>query len=112
MSFYLQPFNKWDKSHDYTASGGTDHIKVLKISYADYSKRPARKQIEESAAPVHTEGCNEYNMWYGRYIGGQWQQRAELAAASTRCCVRRDAGATKGDQKHGEAGYCCLFFAR
>ena len=109
-----QPYNAWDLPHKYEGDGGMDHIKMLKISYADYSKRPARKQIEQSQVKQlqAPEGCNEYNIWYDRYLGEQWSHGKELVAAEYRCCVRRDSGRTKADSRHGEAAYCCIFFAR
>eukprot|EP00281_Chroomonas_sp_CCMP1168_P017300 CAMPEP_0206212286 /NCGR_PEP_ID=MMETSP0047_2-20121206/475_1 /ASSEMBLY_ACC=CAM_ASM_000192 /TAXON_ID=195065 /ORGANISM="Chroomonas mesostigmatica_cf, Strain CCMP1168" /LENGTH=290 /DNA_ID=CAMNT_0053634293 /DNA_START=15 /DNA_END=884 /DNA_ORIENTATION=+ len=110
----LQPYNNWDRAHDYEKDGGMDHVKMLKISYADFSKRPAKKQVEMDTkrATAHVEGCNEYNIWFDRYLGEQWQQRKELISAETRCNVRRDAGATKADLHHGDAAYFCVFFAR
>jgi hypothetical protein len=109
-----QPYNNWDRAHDYEKDGGMDHTKVLKISYADFSKRPARKQVEQADAKrlQAPEGCNDYNIWFDRWMGEQWQQKNELIASETRCCVRRDAGATKADVRLGDAAYCCVFFAR
>lgn len=109
-----QPYNNWDIAHKYEGEGGMDHVKMLKISYADYSKRPACKQIDQTQVKVlqAPEGCNEYNIWYDRYLGEQWKQGKELIAAEFRCCVRRDSGKTKADERIGDAAFCCIFFAR
>jgi len=109
----LYPITSYDRGFQHGASWGTDHVKMLKISGADYSKRPARRQKERDDHKLQApEGCNELNIWFGRYIGEQWRDRMSMTAALHRCCVRRDAGRTKADDRFGEAGYCCVFFAR
>eukprot|EP00960_Hanusia_phi_P051402 760786-Hanusia_phi.AAC.4 len=100
--------------YDRATPEGEDHIKMLKISMANYSRRPARKQIEEfsNKSLQAPEGCNEYNIWYGKWCGQQWKPDKDLSAAPHRCCVRRDAGRTKADDRFGDSAYCCIFFAR
>ncbi len=46
------------------------------------------------------EGCNEFNIWYGKWIGEQWKERKELVASQTRCSVRRDAGRTNAETRY------------
>lgn len=42
-------------------------------------------QVEESKANLQmAEGSNEYNIWYGRYLGEQWKESKELIAAEHR----------------------------
>ncbi|KAJ1419789.1 hypothetical protein B484DRAFT_453306 [Ochromonadaceae sp. CCMP2298] len=58
--------------------------------------RPARKQKDYvDPKKYHTEGNNELNIWYGRYMGDNDKNDREPAA--DRCVVERDAGATKAD---------------
>lgn len=86
-----------------------------KISSADYSQRPARQQIAigESKALQPAEGCNEYNIWYDKWVGEHWSADKEMRAAPHRCSIRRDAGRTKANDRFGEGhAYCCIFFAR
>ena len=44
----LHPVTHYDRQHDSSAPGGDDYLKMLKISSADYSQRPARKQVDAS----------------------------------------------------------------
>ena len=110
----LHAVSNWDNVFDQTAEGGTDHIKMWRISTADYSQRPAKKQAvhdDAGKALQRAEGCNEFNIWYGKWIGEQWCDKG-MTAAPSRCSVRRDAGRTKADDRLGMAAYCCVFFAR
>ena len=41
-----------------------------------YLQRPAIKQKEFiDPKKYHLEGANEYNIWYGRFIGDEWDQK-------------------------------------
>ncbi len=41
----------------------------------NYLSRPARKQKEFiDPKKYHLEGANEYNIWYNRYLGEEWDQ--------------------------------------
>lgn len=46
----------------------------------------------------HTEGQNEYNIWYDRYVGDIKDNSSLREAAEDRCVVSRDAGQTKADK--------------
>ena len=63
-----------------------------------YLLRQARKQKEFIDPKNHRlEGADEYNIWYGRYLGDHWDQGAGKDAAESRCILEKDAGATKAD---------------
>lgn len=82
---------------------------------AMYLQRPARKQKDfVDPKNYHKEGQNEYNIWYGRYIGDQDDNRFK-EAATDRCKLELDAGFTKADvgsHLKKEKRYFCLHFAR
>lgn len=41
-----------------------------------YLARPAKKQKDFiDPKKYHTEGANEYNIWYNRYLGDEWDQK-------------------------------------
>ena len=109
----LHAVSRFDRVFDQTQEGGTDHIKMQRISSANYLQRPAAKQVREKGPALQrAEGCNELNIWYGKYIGEQWSDR-DMMPAEGRCVVRRDAGRTRADDWVGQKGaYCCIFFAR
>jgi hypothetical protein len=83
---------------------------------ARYLGRSARQQKEYvDQTSYHTEGSNEYNIWYGRYQGDRdFGKKREPSTA--RCILASDAGATKADNKsrNGDKSskYFCLHFAR
>jgi len=111
----LHPVTHYDRSLDHSIPGGDDHIKMFMISSADYSQRQAKKQVEhrESKALQQAEGCVEYNIWYGKWIGEHWSTKGDsMLPAPTRCSVRQHAGRTKADERLGGVAYCCVFFAR
>lgn len=63
-------------------------------------KKPARKQKDFiDTSKFHTEGANEYNIWYGRYLGDQEVKGKERAPE--RCVLDKDAGYTRADNKAG-----------
>ena len=80
-----------------------------------YLNRPARKQKEFfDPKKFHLEGANEYNIWYGRFLGDHWDQSAGRDAAPDRCNIEKDAGATKADilGTKKDKKFFCLHFAR
>lgn len=81
-----------------------------------FLSRPARKQKEFiDPKKYHMEGSNEYNIWYGRYIGDMPDRANEKEAAPDRCIVKQDGGYTRADsggEKRKERRFFCLHFAR
>ena len=82
-----------------------------------YLKRFARKQKEFiDPKNFHLEGAQEYNIWYGRYLGDHWDQSAGRDPAPDRCVLETDAGATKADlgthSSKKDRKFFCLHFAR
>jgi hypothetical protein len=79
-----------------------------------YLSRPARKQKEYvDPKKYHMEGAQEFNIWYGRYIG-DFSEIMDREQATDRCKMETDAGHTKADQ--GEADrenkrYFCIHFS-
>lgn len=67
----LHSYSQYDRCHNPNGPGGDDHLKMYRISSADYSQRPARRQIApgEKKALQQAEGCNEYNIWYDKWVG-------------------------------------------
>lgn len=90
---------------------------VYDIQNKQFLQRPARQQADSIAA-THTqrkEGANEYNIWYGRYNGDQWDYGLEKGEpAPFRCHVAKDAGYTKADELAAKGQQCffCIHFAR
>lgn len=92
---------------------------------ARYISRPARKQ-KDFVDPKNSilEGANEYNIWYGKFLGDHWNQGLGKDAATDRCVLERDAGYTKADagmalaENMSTAGksknkrFFCVYFAR
>ncbi len=80
---------------------------------AEYLKRPARKQkafIEKGKSVL--EGANEFNIWYGKYLGDHWSQGKGKEPAESRCVVATDAGYTKADKIDTKSKFFCIHFAR
>jgi hypothetical protein len=62
-----------------------------------YLTRPARKQKDfVDPNKYHTEGAQDYNIWYGRYMGDRDDQKHK-EPATDRCVLVKDAGFTKAD---------------
>ena len=80
---------------------------------ARYIARPAKKQKDMvDPKKYHTEGANEYNIWYDKYVGDTARNKeANKEPAPDRCKVEEDAGATKADRT-GNPSHFCLHFAR
>ena len=70
----------------------------------------ARKQAAEPASAKfqRAEGQNEYNIWYGKFLGDYKHVRTP---ATTRCVPERDAGLTKADYTNPNT-YVCIYFAK
>lgn len=93
-----------------------------------YLTRPARKQKDfVDPNKYHTEGMQDYNIWYGKYIGGDRDDGRNKEPATDRCCVIKDAGYTKADSislaaagggdgqqssQRKDRRFFCLHFAR
>ena len=79
-----------------------------------YRLRPAFQQAEEmdERKAQRLEGANEFNVWYGKYVGDHWSADQNKGPAETRCIPMRDAGLTVGDKTTNGQTYFCLFFAR
>ncbi|RYG58410.1 hypothetical protein EON64_21355 [archaeon] len=81
-----------------------------------YLSRPAKKQKDFIDPKKYTqEGNQEYNVWYGRYIGDHGDKH-DKEPASDRCHLDTDAGYTKADMLNSadrkNKRYFCLHFAR
>ncbi|GBB89216.1 hypothetical protein RclHR1_01590021 [Rhizophagus clarus] len=78
--------------------------------------RPARKQVDDSILKVGPNRVTSdqqgtfYNIWYNKWSGGERSSKYTREKAKTRCNVKLDAGATKGDKISNT--YFCLYFAR
>eukprot|EP00753_Platysulcus_tardus_P009882 PLAT2428.1.p2 GENE.PLAT2428.1~~PLAT2428.1.p2 ORF type:complete len:510 (+),score=189.38 PLAT2428.1:34-1530(+) len=84
---------------------------------AEWLKRPARKQADfmKSKDTTRPEGANEFNIWYGRWMGEHWShRRARDEPAETRCKPDDDAGFTRADYAEKSKGKTafCIHFAR
>ena len=79
----------------------------------EYLKRKARKQVDAKVTRGYqrTEGANEYNIWYGKYIGDHWKNNKGVVAAEHKCIVAKDSGWTKADKANTKS-YFCYHFAR
>ena len=79
-----------------------------------YLQRPARKQKDYvDPKAYHTEGANEYNIWYDRYLGDS-SDKSSRDPAPSRCVLSSDAGCTKADtgsHHQKRAGVFCIHFA-
>ena len=96
--------------------GGSDKGNRLEEADAKYRQRPAFQQAEEidQSKVSRLEGTNEYNIWYGKFLGEHWRREGPggKQAAETRCVVVRDAGYTTGDRASQGQTFFCLYFAR
>ena len=62
-----------------------------------YLTRPAKKQKDYiDPSKYHVEGAQEYNIWYGKYMGSHDDKMAK-EPATDRCILVSDAGHTKAD---------------
>ena len=73
--------------------------------------RPARKQKDFiDTKQGYQEGADEYNIWYGRFIGDHWRYDRGKDPAETRCTMSTDAGTTKATDM--KAACFCIQFCR
>ncbi len=97
-----------------TGGGEKNGVERLKSQDLQYRQRPAFQQVEsmDERKAARLEGANEYNVWYGKWVGEHWTADANRGPAETRCIPLRDAGMTKGDQTTNGNTFYCLYFAR
>ena len=103
---------------------GSTAAQVYQDLNAKYLTRPARKQKDfVDPSKYHTEGNQEYNIWYGRYMG-DYEDTKSKEAALDRCVLVKDAGMTRADVANASSNktkqatnskkdrrYFCLHFA-
>lgn len=93
-----------------------------------FLSRAARKQKDfVDPNKFHLEGAQEYNIWYGRFIGDDFDNNRSRDPAADRCVVTKDAGWTRADGVDPKTGqvlaggakkrsdtrrFFCLHFAR
>ncbi|KAF0737510.1 hypothetical protein Ae201684P_006130 [Aphanomyces euteiches] len=93
-------------------AGNTNASKYEDLN-AKYLTRPARKQIDVMPnRNTRLEGANEYNIWYDKYIGENWDHTKGQDPAEHRCCLETDAGHTKADKIGRSNKFFCIHFAR
>lgn len=85
----------------------------------EYKKRPARKQIDEKETKYaqRKEGSYEYNIWYGRFLGDNWNEFEPDEKAEHRVNISTDCGYTRADLDTGsrrkrDRRFFCIHFAR
>ncbi|GMH84743.1 hypothetical protein TrVE_jg5255 [Triparma verrucosa] len=79
-----------------------------------FLSRPARKQKDKiEAKNTSVEGNMDYNIWYGKSRGENWNE-ADLGQdlAPNRCVIATDAGRTKADSKDSGQKFFCIQFCR
>lgn len=77
-----------------------------------YLSRPARKQKDFIDPKKYlTEGANEYNIWYGKFLGDRDEINKD--PATDRCVLETDAGYTKADTNTMSKNkrFFCVHFA-
>lgn len=87
---------------------------------AALKRKPARCQLDpslvlENSKPDQTGEA--FNIWYGKWTGGENNGQKGLVLAKYRCNVKLDSGYTKADRyvQQGQINrvkYICLYFAR
>lgn len=101
----------------YYARGGNSLRTVYRTLNEKYLKRPAPKQVDQMPGDklvARAEGANEFNIWYGKYVGEHWNNKRDHEPADTRCNLELHAGKTRGDGAFGSdgCGMFCIHFAR
>ena len=96
-----------------SVSGGAAQAELLARNAA-WLQRPARRQADMDPSRLQrAEGANEYNIWWGRFIGDSWKGGMGREPAPTRCHPERDAGWTKATLTSlTERAAFCIHFAR
>lgn len=98
--------------------GGSASAKIYSDQNARFLTRPARKQKDFiDPKKYHTEGAQEYNIWYGKFMSDSYDGGMSKEKASDRCVTEQDAGFTRADgvlggKKKGDKHFFCLHFAR
>lgn len=93
-----------------SVSGG-DANALLIVSNERWLARPAAVQAAIDPSKLQrAENENEYNIWFGRYIGDAWRGGMGKDPAPTRCHPERDAGWTKATLT--ERASFCIHFAK
>mgnify|MGYP006084454943 CR=1 FL=1 len=93
---------------------GSKAGKVYTDQNESYLKRPARKQKEHiEASNSRLEGNENYNIWYDKYSGENWNPADRgKEPAENRCVMGTDAGRTKADKHGSSSRYFCIQFCR
>ena len=76
----------------------------------EYLSRPARKQKDKiEAKNSHLEGNQDYNIWYGKHRGENWNEaHMGMDLAPNRCVITTDAGRTKADARDSGQKFFCI----
>ncbi|KAL8435658.1 hypothetical protein ACSSS7_002319 [Eimeria intestinalis] len=118
---YAQQVATWCEQSESGFFKGGENPPALRDSKRElvqrWLKRPARRQVLESEVQnfSHSEGQNEYNIWYGRHLTDRHNRPSHLdrEAAPYRCDPEVDSGYTAADTQPGTAeAYFCAFFAK
>lgn len=80
-------------------------------------KHPARLQItpEELNKYEYTEGSDNYNIWFGKYVTDRYDKSAKHITrfvAKYKCNPQKDSGYTKADRIYNSKQFFCIYFAR
>ena len=95
-------------------AAGTSVTERLASEDQQYRQRAAFQQAEtmDERKAQRLEGANEFNVWYGKWVGEHWSAETKRTPAETRCVPLRDCGMTKGDKTTKGQTFYCLYFAR
>eukprot|EP00923_Selenidium_pygospionis_P025138 GHVN01044242.1.p1 GENE.GHVN01044242.1~~GHVN01044242.1.p1 ORF type:complete len:249 (+),score=29.32 GHVN01044242.1:60-806(+) len=77
--------------------------------------RPARKQASapDISRQAYTQGHEDFNIWYGKYLTDRFDPKADRERATTKCNPYTDSGWTRGDtDPETNEVYHCLYFAK
>lgn len=93
---------------------GSSDSEFYESQNAKLLTRKARQQIDRIDTNQYQmpEGANEYNIWYGRYMGEHWKRDSGAEPAQFRCKVVKDGGWTKADKSSDKKIAFCIYFAR
>lgn len=92
---------------------GLDNANKYEEQNKVYMQRLARKQLDQMPLKnSQLEGAYEYNIWYHKFIGDNWQDERSNEPAETKCVLESDAGRTKADEAKKTNRYFCMHFAR
>ncbi len=74
-------------------AAGNDLQETYKALNAQYLSRPARVQlVVDFKAKGRLEGANDFNIWYGRYMGEHWNPGPGSGELQRGSCVLRVSG--------------------